>query len=79
MRRILLPERSNLFQSHWSNQWLTNFSYRVFVTDIAGGIDALTWFYNQRAGAEYLIKEANNNAGLAAYPSARWAMNCIHF
>jgi transposase len=25
--RILLPERSNLFQSHWSNQWLTNFSY----------------------------------------------------
>src|SRR5207245_10102917 len=27
LRRILLPERSNLFQSHWSNQWLTNFSY----------------------------------------------------
>ena len=27
MRRILLPERSNLFQSHWSNQWLTQFSY----------------------------------------------------
>src|SRR5215469_14216117 len=25
--RILLPERSNLFESHWSNQWLTNFSY----------------------------------------------------
>src|SRR5207247_9632058 len=22
-----LPERSNLFKSHWSNQWLTNFSY----------------------------------------------------
>jgi hypothetical protein len=21
--RILLPEWSNLFQSHWSNQWLT--------------------------------------------------------
>src|SRR5215468_5563204 len=21
--RILLPERSNLIQSHWSNQWLT--------------------------------------------------------
>src|SRR4051812_40588144 len=21
-------KRSNLFQSHWSNQWLTNFSYR---------------------------------------------------
>ncbi len=28
MRRILLPERSNLFKSHWSNQWLTHFSYR---------------------------------------------------
>src|SRR6266849_9515703 len=27
LRRILLPERSNLFQSHWSNQWLTNLSY----------------------------------------------------
>ncbi len=23
---ILLPERSNLFESHWSNQWLTHFS-----------------------------------------------------
>jgi len=30
-------------------------------------------------GAENLIKEANNDAGLAAHPSARWAMNCIHF
>src|SRR5437660_7597329 len=29
LRRSLLPERSNLFQSHWSNQWLTNFSYGV--------------------------------------------------
>src|SRR3954469_25572543 len=28
VRRILLPERSNLLKSHWSNQWLTNFSYR---------------------------------------------------
>jgi len=24
------------------------------------------WFYNQRGGAENLIKEANNDAGLAA-------------
>src|SRR5438128_2435606 len=23
LERILLPERSNLFESHWSNQWLT--------------------------------------------------------
>ena len=37
------------------------------------------WFYNQRAGAENLIKEANNDAGLAAYPSARWLLNCNHF
>ena len=42
-------------------------------------MDLLVWFYNQRAGAENLIKEANNDAGLAAYPSARWPMNCNHF
>ena len=42
-------------------------------------IDLLVWFYNQRAGAENLIKEANNDAGLAAHPSRRWAMNCVHF
>jgi hypothetical protein len=55
------------------------YSYRVFVTNMAGAIDRLVWFYPQRAGAENLIKEANNDAGLAAYPSARWAMNCNHF
>ena len=27
----ILPERSNLFKSHWSNQWLTEFSYDVAV------------------------------------------------
>ena len=27
LERILLPQRSNLFQSHWSNQWLTKLSY----------------------------------------------------
>jgi hypothetical protein len=42
-------------------------------------IAALVWFYNQRAGAENLIKEANNDAGLAAYPSHRWNMNYNHF
>jgi hypothetical protein len=42
-------------------------------------IDLLVWFYNQRAGAENLIKEANNDAGLAAHPSGRWIMNCNHF
>jgi DDE family transposase len=53
--------------------------YRVFVTNIAEAIDLLVWFYNQRAGAENLIKEANNDAGLAAHPSGRWATNCVHF
>ena len=53
--------------------------YRVFVTNMRGPIDLLVWFYNQRAGAENLIKEANNDAGLAAHPSGRWAPNCVHF
>jgi DDE family transposase len=55
------------------------YTYRVFVTDMKDAIDLLVWFYNQRAGAENLIKEANNDAGLAAHPSRRWAMNCVHF
>ena len=55
------------------------YTYRVFVTNLKDAVDLLVWFYNQRAGAENLIKEANNDAGLAAYPSARWAMNCNHF
>jgi hypothetical protein len=42
-------------------------------------IYSLVWFYNQRAGAENLIKEANNDTGLAAHPSSRWMMNCNHF
>ena len=55
------------------------YRYRVFLTDMQESIDLLVWFYNQRAGAENLIKEANNDAGLAAHPSRRWAMNCVHF
>jgi hypothetical protein len=35
--------------------------------------------HSQRAGAENLIKEANNDAGLAAHPPRRWATNCVHF
>jgi hypothetical protein len=53
--------------------------YRVFVTNMEDEIFTLVWFYNQRAGAENLIKEANNDAGLAAHPSGRWATNCVHF
>jgi len=41
-----------------------------------GPLDAMAWFYNQRGGAENLIKEANHDAGLAA---RIWAMNAIHF
>jgi hypothetical protein len=53
--------------------------YRVFVTNLGAELAMLVWFYNQRAGAENLIKEANNDAGLAAHPSKQWAANCVHF
>ena len=66
------PEQYQLFDT-------PEYSYRVFVTNMKAAIPLLAWFYNQRAGAENLIKEANNDAGLAAHPSTRWAMNCIHF
>jgi hypothetical protein len=68
------PEREQ-YQLFDSPQYI----YRVFVTDMKRPIDLLVWFYNQRAGAENLIKEANNDAGLAAHPSGRWATNCVHF
>jgi hypothetical protein len=66
------PEQYQLFDT-------PEYSYRVFVTNMTDAIYLLTWFYNQRAGAENLIKEANNDAGLATHPSARWSMNCNHF
>lgn len=66
------PEQYQLFDT-------LEYSYRVFVTNMSGGIAMLTWFYNQRAGAENLIKEAKNDAGMADHPSGRWAMNCIFF
>jgi Transposase DDE domain group 1 len=60
--------------------WETpEYIYRVFVTDMKDAIELLVWVYNQRAGAENLIKEANNDAGLAAHPSHQWAANCVHF
>ena len=46
------------------------YTYRVFVTNMDGPLDALVGFYRGRAGAENLIKEANNDAGLAAHPSS---------
>jgi hypothetical protein len=57
----------------------TRVIYRVFVTGTDNPLDFLVWFYNQRAGAENLIKEANNDAGLAAHPSNRWIMNANWF
>src|SRR5579862_5736404 len=58
---------------------MPEYRYRVFVTNMTDAIYTLTSFYNQRAGAENLIREANNDAGLAAHPSARWMTNCNHF
>ena len=55
------------------------YTYRVFVTNLAEPIAAVVWFYNQRAGAENLIKEANNDAELAAHPSRRFDTNRNHF
>jgi len=66
------PEQYQLFDT-------PEYTYRVFVTNMKHTVTLLVWFYDQRAGAENLIKEANNDAGLAAYPSGRWLMNCNHF
>lgn len=66
------PEQYQLFDT-------PEYSYRVFVTNMKEPLEALVWFYNQRAGAENLIKEANNDAGLAAHPSNCWAMNANYF
>lgn len=56
-----------------------SYIFRVFVTSMTEPIAELVWFYNQRAGAENLIKEANNDAGLAAHPSGRFVTNQNHF
>lgn len=57
----------------------SQYKYRVFVTDMTDPIYSVVWFYNQRGGAENLIKEANNDAGLAAHPSGRFDVNGNHF
>jgi hypothetical protein len=57
----------------------SQYQYRVFVTDFVEPIDFVVWFYGQRGGAENLIKEANNDAGLAAHPSGRFDVNSNHF
>ena len=66
------PEQYQLFDT-------PEYSYRAFVTDLDAPIDVVVGFYRGRAGAENLIKEANNDAGLAAHPSGLWSANCVHF
>ncbi len=57
----------------------SQYTYRVFVTDLSDPIYFVAWFYSRRGGAENLIKEANNDAGLAAHPSGRFDVNGNHF
>ena len=57
----------------------SQYKYRVFVTNRSDPISFVVWFYNQRGGAENLIKEANHDAGLAAHPSHRFDVNGNHF
>jgi hypothetical protein len=66
------PEQYQLFDT-------PEYTYRVFVTNMDTPLDALVGFYRGRASAENLIKEANNDAGLAAHPSKRWMMNANWF
>jgi hypothetical protein len=66
------PQQYQLFDT-------PQYRYRVFVTNMSDPLYWLVWFYNQRAGAENLIKEANNDAGLAAHPSGRFETNRNYF
>jgi hypothetical protein len=74
-RQEVEAEESEQYQLFETSQY----QYRVFVTDFVEPIDFVVWFYGQRGGAENLIKEANNDAGLAAHPSGRFDVNSNHF
>jgi hypothetical protein len=74
-REELEAEESEQYQLFETSQY----KYRVFVTDMTDPISFVVWFYSQRGGAENLIKEANNDAGLAAHPSHRFDVNGNHF
>jgi len=74
-REEVAPEDSEQYQLFETSRY----KYRVFVTDWTDPISFVVWFYNQRAGAENLIKEANNDAGLTAHPSHRFDVNGNHF
>jgi hypothetical protein len=74
------PEEGAKEQSEQYQLFETSrYTYRVFVTDFTDPIYFVVWFYRQRAGAENLIKEANNDAGLTAHPSHRFDVNGNHF
>ena len=73
------PTKSRNKPSHTSCLTPPEYTSRVFVTGWDAPIDVAVGFYRQRAGAENLTQEANHHAGLAAHPSARWAVNCVHF
>lgn len=66
------PEQYQLFDT-------PQYTYRAFVSDMKGAISTLVAFYDERAGAENLIKEANNDTGLTAHPYHRFEMNRVHF
>ena len=74
-REKVKAEESEQYQLFETSQY----KYRAFVTSMAEPIHFVVWFYNQRGGAENLIKEANNDAGLAAHPSGRFDVNRNHF
>jgi len=74
-REELEAEETEQYQLFETSQY----KYRVFVTDMSDPIYFVVWFYGQRGGAENLIKEANNDAGLAAHPSSRFDVNGNHF
>src|SRR6266852_774529 len=74
-REEVEPEATEQYQLFETSKY----KYRVFVTNFSDPIYFVVWFYNQRGGAENLIKEANNDAGLAAHPSGRFDVNGNHF
>ena len=74
-REEVAEEQSEQYQLFETSRY----TYRVFVTDFNDPIYFVVWFYRQRGGAENLIKEANNDAGLTAHPSHRFDVNGNHF
>jgi hypothetical protein len=75
LREELEAEDAEQYQLFETSQY----KYRVLVTDMSDPVYFVVWFYGQRGGAENLIKEANNDAGLTAHPSGRFDVNSNHF